>query len=65
MNWNKTYLLLVDGKPSLQFTSLEEAKTYVLNQSLRCTFHVELPDASAPSKIWEFDFEKGDWILQS
>ncbi|NNJ92015.1 MAG: hypothetical protein HKP55_10090 [Gammaproteobacteria bacterium] len=65
MNQNKTYRLLVDGRPSLQFASLEEAKTYVLSQGQLCEFYAELPRAPAPSQKWLFDFDLADWVLQS
>ena len=65
MNRHKNYTLLADGKPSLQFTSLEEAKTYVLNQQTRCDFQAEYRNAPAPSQLWRFDFELENWVLQN
>lgn len=58
-------MLLVDGRPTVQFSSLEEAKTYVLNQDMTCNYHAELPSAPQPAQVWQFDFDLDDWVFQN
>lgn len=60
-----SYMIYIDDKPTILQNSLNEAKQlagqYIANSpSLRIESFV----APAPSQVWIYDYQIGDWVEQ-